>query len=90
MCSFIAAHGPDPLGTSPRTDQGPTGRFRRFTRDEIRARGDNLDLSWLKDDAAVSADDLPEPEILADQILSLLHAASAEIHALKLALEGDA
>ena len=27
------------------------GRFRKFTREEIAKRGDNLDISWLKDDS---------------------------------------
>ena len=38
---------PRPAGKGPREDQGEAGRFRRFSRDDIRARGDNLDIAWL-------------------------------------------
>ncbi|MEP7124374.1 MAG: N-6 DNA methylase, partial [Byssovorax sp.] len=56
---FEKAYGADPLGKSKRKDLGEEGRFRKFTREEIKARGDNLDLSWLKDESAQNADDLP-------------------------------
>lgn len=52
------AYGSDPYGKSKRKDQGETGRFRKFTREEIKARGDNLDLAWLKDEGHRDADDL--------------------------------
>lgn len=83
---FIAAYGADPKGTSPRTDEGEEGRFRCFTREQIRGRGDNLDLSWLRDENAARVEDLPEPEELADAILERLTIAMGEIAALKKAL----
>jgi type I restriction enzyme M protein len=64
---------------SPRQDQGETGRFRRFTRDWIRERGDSLDIAWLKDDNAEDAADLPEPAVLAREVASELEAALAEL-----------
>lgn len=83
---FIAAYGSEPKGTSARKDEGEEGRFRRFTREQIRARGDNLDLSWLRDEGADRVEDLPEPEELADAILERLRVAMGEISALKVAL----
>jgi len=68
---FEKAYGPDPLGKSKRKDQGEEGRFRKFTREEIKARGDNLDISWLKDESAQGANDLPEPEEIAAAVLWL-------------------
>ena len=85
---FITAYGADPKGASPRVDEGEEGRFRRFTREQIKARGDNLDLSWLRDEDADRVEDLPEPEELADTILERLSTAMAEISALKAALAG--
>jgi type I restriction enzyme M protein len=52
-----------------------TERFRRFTREWIAERSDNLDIAWLKDDSETAADDLPEPEVLAQEALSELTAA---------------
>jgi len=67
---------------SPRIDQGEQGRFRRFSRDWIRERGDSLDIAWLKDDSAEDAADLPEPVELAREAMGELEAALAELQAL--------
>ncbi len=85
---FLAAYGEDPKGGSARKDEGEEGRFRRFSREEIRARGDNLDIAWLRDESAGRVEDLPEPEEIADAILERLSTAMAEIAALKAALGG--
>lgn len=85
---FLAAYGSDPRGGSPRVDEGEEGRFRCFTREALRARGDNLDVSWLRDENATRTEDLPEPDELADAILERLTTAMTEIAALKAALGG--
>jgi len=74
--------------TSPRVDEGETGRWRSFTREQIRARGDNLDLTWLRDESASHADDLPEPEEIAGEILGHLETAMEEMRALMEMLGG--
>ncbi|HQY64639.1 MAG TPA: N-6 DNA methylase, partial [Polyangiaceae bacterium] len=51
FAEFEKAYGADPLGKSKRKDQGETGRFRKFTREEIAKRGENLDISWLRDES---------------------------------------
>jgi type I restriction enzyme M protein len=79
---FMTAFGDDPLGKTPRKDQGEEGRFRRFTREEIRKRGDNLDITWLRDENVDRAEDLPEPDEIAAQILTHLQTATEEIQAL--------
>lgn len=89
LTAFEDAYGSDPHGKSKRKDEGEEGRFRKFTREEIAARGDNLDLSWLADDDATHADDLPEPEVLAAEIRDELQGALEEIDALMAVLEGD-
>ena len=65
FADFEAAYGSDPHGLAPRTASGPDGRWQCFSREEISARGDSLDLSWLKDDSSEAASDLPEPAELA-------------------------
>jgi type I restriction enzyme M protein len=51
FADFESCYGEDPNGNSPREDQGPTGRFRYFTREQLAVRGDNLDITWLADDS---------------------------------------
>ena len=81
FADFEQAFGDDPSGyltsLAKRTDTGPAGRFRRFTRQEIADRGDSLDIAWLKDDAATDAADLPEPAALAADAITELQAALA-------------
>jgi type I restriction enzyme M protein len=86
---FVEAYGNDPRGSSARTDEGEDGRFRRFTRAAIKARGDNLDLTWLRDENTERAEDLPEPEEIAAQIMGLLATATEEMQALMELLEVD-
>jgi type I restriction enzyme M protein len=80
---FEKAFGKDPYGASKREDEGEEGRFRKFTREEIAKRGDNLDISWLRDESATSADDLPEPDVIAAEILAKLQTATAAIQELQ-------
>ena len=52
FAEFENAFGADPFGKSRRKDQGEEGRFRCFTREQITARNDNLDIAWLRDTEA--------------------------------------
>jgi len=80
---FEAAYG-------ERGDQGEEGRFRCFTRSFIAERGDNLDITWLRDENADHGDDLGEPAEIAAEILGHLRTAMEEMEALMEALEGGA
>lgn len=64
-----------------------TERFRRFTRDEIAKRDDNLDIFWLKDESLESADDLPEPEDLVSEAVTQLETALDALRDLALKLQ---
>jgi type I restriction enzyme M protein len=90
FAEFVKAFGDDPLGRADRTDTGEQGRFRRFTRDEIAARGDNLDIHWLKDTGDEAEDGLDTPEDIAAAIEGHLKLALEEIGALVAELGGDA
>ncbi|NVN10255.1 class I SAM-dependent DNA methyltransferase [Nguyenibacter vanlangensis] len=87
---FVKAFGPDRNGRAKRKDQGEEGRFRRFTRKEIAARGDNLDITWLKDTTDQAEDGLQTPEDIAAAIEGHLKSALEEIVALMAELERDA
>ncbi len=82
FAEFEKAYGKDPHGKSKRTDEGELGRFRCFTRAQIAERGNNLDISWLKDTSVVDEDGLTEPDEIAAAIMGHLRAALAEIEAL--------
>lgn len=78
---FIKAYGNDPLGRAKREDEGEEGRFRKFTREEIAKRNDNLDISWLREEEEVIEEGLIEPDDIAAAILGHLRAALEEIEA---------
>jgi type I restriction enzyme M protein len=87
---FERAFGADPNGHAKRKDQGEDGRFRCFTRKEIAGRGDNLDISWLRDASADTEDSLGEPEELIAAIMGHLKSALGEIETLAEELEESA
>lgn len=85
---FEAAFGEDPNGNSPRQDQGESGRFRYFDRQFVKDRGDNLDITWLRDESVTAAEELGAPEEIAAQIMANLRAALEEMEALAEMLGG--
>jgi type I restriction enzyme M protein len=88
--AFAAVFGDDPDGGAPRVDAGETGRFRRFTREEVAARDDNLDISWLKDSNADTEEGLNSPEHIAAEIEGHLKAALEEVNSLVVELGNSA
>jgi type I restriction enzyme M protein len=87
FADFEKAFGPDRYGKSKRKDEGEAGRFRKYTREDVEKRGDNLDISWLKDDSVTDHADLPEPDIIAAEIVGQLQLALEEMQALQEELE---
>ena len=56
----------------------PEGRWRKYSYDEIIARDKtNLDIFWLKDKSLADLDNLPDPEILANEIIENIEAGLA-------------
>jgi type I restriction enzyme M protein len=90
---FETAFGSDPFGNpeslAKRIDTGEQGRFRRFTRAFIADRNESLDISWLKDDASESSEDLPEPALLARDAMTELESALEDIRGILEALGED-
>ncbi|MDL2398446.1 N-6 DNA methylase [Rhizobium mayense] len=85
---FEKAFGKDPDGAERGPDEGAAGRWRRFTREDIAARSDNLDIAWLREAEEEAEEGLTEPEDIAAAILGHLQAATLEIEALMVEL-GD-
>jgi type I restriction enzyme M protein len=79
LADFINAYGADPHGMANRT---PSERFRRFTREEIKRRGDVLDLAGDNDDTVASRPVLQDPQDLIATVLLKLRAALGEMESL--------
>ena len=86
---FEHAFGTDPHGKERGPDEGEAGRWRMFTREAITARGDNLDIAWLREAEEEAEEGLIEPDDIAAAILGHLQAATLEIEALMAELSDD-
>nr|WP_287363038.1 N-6 DNA methylase [Mesorhizobium sp.] len=89
FAEFEAAYGIDPNGGVERKEQGDDGRWKRFSRDTIAARNDNLDIAWLRDTETEAEEALTEAEDIAAAIIGHLKAALEEIEVLSEELETD-
>jgi len=59
-----------------REEREETERFKKYDYEELIERDKvNLDIFWLEDDSIQNVEDLPEPEVLADDITENLQAA---------------
>jgi type I restriction enzyme M protein len=90
FAEFEKGFGSDPHGNGKRKDEGKAGRFRKFARQEIAKRGDNLDIAWLRNESVTDHADLPEPDVIAAAIVSQLQTALEEIQTLQAELKGVA
>jgi type I restriction enzyme M protein len=62
------------------SEKNPEGRWRVYTYEEIVARDKvSLDLSWLRDDSLEDSANLPEPNLLAQEIADDLLAALTQV-----------
>jgi type I restriction enzyme M protein len=90
FAGFDKAYGDDLSGGKRGKDQGEEGRWRRFTRDQIKTRQDNLDISWLRDTEAEAEEQLTDPEDIAAAIIGHLKAALEDVETLSDELESVA
>ena len=75
---FITCYNPENRHARQETweaESNPEGRWRKFTYSELIARDKtSLDLFWLKDKSLTDLDNLPEPEVLATEIIENMEA----------------
>jgi len=58
------------------SEENPDGCFRKFTIEEILKRDKtSLDILWVKDKSLADLDNLPDPDVLAGEILDNLETA---------------
>ncbi len=74
---FITCYNPKNRHKRKETwsESNPDGRWRKFDYEEIIARDKtSLDITWLKDKSLADLDNLPEPDVLAEEIVENLEA----------------
>ncbi len=70
-------------------ETNPEGRWRKFSYEEVIARDKtSLDITWLKDKSLTDLDDLPDPDVIAGEIIENLSAGLESFRSVMVAL-GD-
>ena len=75
---FVACYNPDNRYERRETwsEDNPDGRWRRYTYDELISRDKaNLDIFWLRDESLEDTANLPDPDLIAEEIVEDLRAA---------------
>ena len=87
---FISCYNPENRHDRKETwsEQNPDGRWRKFSVDEIIKRDKtSLDIFWIKDRSLADLDNLPDPDILAEDIIENLQSALESFRELKKQLD---
>lgn len=74
---FIKYYNPSNRNDRKETwsEENPDGRWRKYSYEEIIARDKtNLDIFWLKDKSLADLDNLPDPDVLANEIIENIEA----------------
>ncbi len=83
---FITLYNPENRHKRKETynaETNPDGRWRKFSYDEIIARDKtSLDITWLKDKSLADLDNLPDPDVLALDIVENLEAGLESFRAI--------
>jgi type I restriction enzyme M protein len=76
--------------TATWSEKNPEGRWRQFEYDELVKRDKaNLDIFWLHDKSLEDSDDLPEPNVLAQEIADDLQTALDQFASIAAELKPD-
>ncbi|MHB0869272.1 MAG: type I restriction-modification system subunit M [Chloroflexota bacterium] len=91
---FVACFNPENRHDRKPTwsEENPAGRWRSYGYDELIARDKvSLDISWLRDESLEDSATLPEPDVLAAEIVADLQAALEQFAAIAedLAAQGE-
>jgi type I restriction enzyme M protein len=70
-------------------ETNPEGRWRKFSLEEVIARDKtSLDITWIKDKSLTDLDNLPDPDVLAEEIIENLEAGIESFKEIQLAVGG--
>ena len=66
------------------SEETPEGRWRKYTYEDIVSRDKtNLDIFWLRDASLIDLENLPEPEVLLNEIIENIESALASFRTIK-------
>ena len=88
---FITCYNPKNRHKRKETwsETNPDGRWRRYSIDEITSRDKtSMDITWLKDKSLADLDNLPDPDVLAGEIIENLEAGLASFREIMMTING--
>ena len=89
---FVACYHPENRNerTATWSEDIPEGRWRAYSYDELMGRDKvNLDIFWLRDESLEDSANLPDPDVLAREIVEELEAALAQFNGILEELGGE-
>jgi type I restriction enzyme M protein len=90
LTDFIRCYNPENRfeRTETWSEENPDGRWRRFSADDIIKRDKtSLDIFWIKDKSLADLDNLPDPDVLAADIIENLQSAMDSFNELMASLK---
>lgn len=91
LSDFISCYNSGNLNKRKETyhpETNPEGRWRKFSYEEIIERDKtSLDISWVKDKSLTDLDNLPDPDVLAEEIIENLQAGIESFKEIMLSLK---
>lgn len=89
---FITCYNPTNRSKRKETfhsEKNPEGRWRKFSAEEILSRDKtSLDVTWLKDKSLADLDNIPDPDVIADDIIENLEAGLASFREIMVRVRG--
>ena len=89
---FVKCYNPENRNKRVETwsEENPEGRWRKFTYQEIIERDKtNLDIFWIKDKSLTDLDNLPDPDVLANEIIENIEAGLNSFKEIMETINGD-
>ena len=86
LVDFIECYNPENVyeRTETWSEENPDGRWRKFSVEDVLKRDKkSLDIFWIKDKSLADLDNLPDPDVLADDIIENLQSALQSFNELK-------
>jgi type I restriction enzyme M protein len=72
------------------SEENEDGRWKKYSYDEIIARDKtSLDIFWLKDKSLTDLDNLPDPDILANEIIENIESGLASFREIMETINGE-
>ena len=91
LTDFINCYNPENINKRKETyhpENNPEGRWRKFSYAEIIERDKtSLDITWIKDKSLTDLDNLPDPDVLAEEIIENLQSGIESFKEIMLGLK---